>query len=356
MHSERGIALIIVLSIVALLTITVTEFTYSVQLDQHRVRNAVHALQASLLARSGINIAEGFLMLDEEGAWDGFTEQWWLDLDEFCRSLEISDTMHIQCKVEDESGKINVNLTRTRPTPPNAAGNLKTRDAFLRDALRRMFEAHGIKVELVDDLKDYWLKEPTVGADGRLQAIPAFGSLEDFGATFGIPTPLLHRLRPLLTAQPANVLGAININTAKAEVLAAVVNDPQVVSDILAKQVEEEPFTNAGAIKGALGSIEDANVIAQLFNVRSSLFRLQASALTNVDPSDPESGGIGQTLSVLVARRVDPRRKPIDREGPGWTLRPLDWQIEGGARLLLHPEVDDSRENLDANDEMDNGG
>ena len=44
LRNERGIALIIVLVIVALLTITVTEFTYSVQLDQHRVRNSIHAL------------------------------------------------------------------------------------------------------------------------------------------------------------------------------------------------------------------------------------------------------------------------------------------------------------------------
>ena len=61
LRNERGIALFIVLVIVALLTIIVTEFTYSVQLDQHRVRNSIHALQAALLARSGVNLAEGFL-------------------------------------------------------------------------------------------------------------------------------------------------------------------------------------------------------------------------------------------------------------------------------------------------------
>ena len=51
--NERGLALVIVLAVVALLTILVTEFTFNTQLDQHRTRNAVHALQAQLLARSG---------------------------------------------------------------------------------------------------------------------------------------------------------------------------------------------------------------------------------------------------------------------------------------------------------------
>src|SRR5262249_27259495 len=79
-RNERGIALLIVLIVVALLTITVTEFTYSVQIDQHRTRNAIHALQAQLLARSGINLAEGFLMLDDEPSYDARSEQWWLQL------------------------------------------------------------------------------------------------------------------------------------------------------------------------------------------------------------------------------------------------------------------------------------
>src|SRR4029453_8078374 len=65
-RNERGVALLVVLMIVALLTITVTEFTYSVQIDAHRTRNALHALQAQLWARAGFKLAGGFLMLDDE--------------------------------------------------------------------------------------------------------------------------------------------------------------------------------------------------------------------------------------------------------------------------------------------------
>jgi general secretion pathway protein K len=339
-RNERGIALIIVLVVVALLTITVTEFTYSVQLDQHRLRNSIHALQASLLARSGINLAEGFLMQDDEPRFDAFTEEWWLALDEFCGGLELDPGMYVRCRVRDESGKINVN--GTRGTRRVTEDQRVTSDAVLRDALRRIFEAHEIDVEIVDRLAEYWAQDPPEPSDGRQLRVPDFGSLEDFAATFGIPTDRLLRLREILTAQRGYT--RININTAPAEVLAAVINEPGAVSDIVDRQMQEEPFTNVGEIAPLLGDVENANVIRGLFTVNSRLFRLEASAITNANPTALRRGGIGQTLSVLVYRIPDLRRR---QEGePGWTLRPLDWQKEGGARLFRGAGLEEDRSQL----------
>src|SRR5215468_242801 len=104
--NQRGIALLIVLVIVALLTITVTEFTYSVQIDAHRSRNALHALQSQLLARSGVNLAEGFLMMDDDATYDAYSEYWWQQLVEFCNGLQLDESMRVRCSIRDESGKI----------------------------------------------------------------------------------------------------------------------------------------------------------------------------------------------------------------------------------------------------------
>lgn len=341
--NQRGIALLIVLIVVSLLTVTVMEFTYSVQLDQHRVRNSIHALQASLLARSGINIAEGFLLLDEEPRFDAFTEEWWLQLDEFCLGLELEPGMFIRCRVRDESGKININLTRgvRRRTEQQKL----TPDAVLRDALRRLFEAHEIDVDIVDKLADYWAQEPIELADGRRQQVPDFTSLEDFAATFRIPTRKVNRLREILTAQPRHWQRTININTAPAEVLVAVTNEAGIVSEIIDRQQQEEPFTNSGDISRMFVDIdppEARNATSRLFGINSRLFRLEASAVTNAQAGELRSGGIGQTLSVLVRRVTDVRRR---REGTtGWTLRPLDWQKEGGARLFrgIHADEEES--------------
>ena len=341
LRNERGIALIIVLVIVALLTITVTEFTYSVQLDQHRVRNSIHALQAALLARSGVNLAEGFLVEDEEPAYDAYTEQWWLDLNEFCRGVELEPTMRIRCRVQDESGKINVNLTRVTGTGPRVSENQQvTRDAVVRDALRRLFEAHNIDVQSVDRLVEYWQQDPTELPDGTRLPVPDFNSLEDFGATLGIPTSQLRELRDTLTAQPRGFLRGININTAPAEVLSAVLNDGSSVAQVLDRQQQEQPFTNGGEINAVLPDVEYQSALRSLFTVNSRLFRLEASALTNVDPADPDSGGIGQTVSELVYRRPAVGQPRDNSQGPRWTLQPLDWQKEGGARLFWQTGAD----------------
>ena len=357
---ERGVALIIVLVIVALLTITVIEFTYSVQIDQHRTRNALHALQAQLLARSGINLAEGFLMLDDEPQYDAYSEDWWLQLKQFCSELQLDETMRIRCTVRDESGQINLN--NTSEPPRKVQSQAVTASAVLRDAMRCMFMRRGIDVEVVDKLADYWQQDAPPNPDGTPAQVPAFGSLEDFGATFGIPTEQLQQLRGVLTAQPRALLPRININTAPPEVLAAVVSAEKlpecppddVVEKIIERQHDtENPIKSSGEVTGLLQGVANANIKGTLFDVRSRLYRLEASAITNADPENPRGGGIGQTLSALVARQTGPARpgggaggavrtggtgqQPVGASGkplPNWTLRPLDWQKEGGARLF----------------------
>jgi hypothetical protein len=99
-----------------------------------------------------------------------------------------------------------------------------------------------------------------------------------------------------------------------------------------------------------LADTENAQLKQTLFDVRSRLYRLEASARTNVDPLAPGSGGIGQTLSVLVHRQQSTRPRlggqqaagPSGRPLPNWTLRLLDWQKEGGARLFLAGRDDDN--------------
>lgn len=356
LHNERGIALLIVLIIVALLTITVVEFTYSVQIDQHRTRNAIHALQSQLLARSGINLAEGFLMLDEEQGFDSYGEDWWLQLVEFCQDLQLDESMRIKCRVKDESGKINVN--NTREPKRSVGGQAVTVSAVLRDAMKCLFFARDIDVEIVDKLADYWQQDPGQRSDGTQAGIPDFGSLEDFAATFGISGEDVHKLRNVMTAQPRRLLGRINVNTAPLEVLVAVLDAEQVpncgsneaVEQVMQRQQDiENPFRSAGEVKTALGGVENANIKGLVFDTKSSLYRLEASALSNVDPEDPNSGGIGQTLTVLVSRQRSNKPPPggprTGADGqilPNWTLRPLDWQKEGGARLFRPAETDDS--------------
>jgi len=337
--NERGIALLIVLMIVAVLTITVMEFTYSVELDQHRARHALQALQAQLLARSGVNIAQAFLIQDQEPKFDSYTEDWWLQLQQFCTGLEIDPTMRIKCGVEDESGKININSSKMSAASLQQTGQPRTtKDAYIRDALRRLFDAHQIPVandqNIGDALEAYWQQDPPPGE----QTVPFFKSVEEFAAYFQIPTRYLPRLRHLLTTRSRT---GINVNTADPEVLTLVINDDKSVQQIVEDRADQ-PIQNTGQITSTLSNnnVANATVVASLFGVRSQFFRLEASAVANADPSGAPNTGIGQTVSLLVERK--PTRQAQGDPGPLWTLSPLDWQKEGGARLFSQHALDDT--------------
>ncbi len=353
-RNERGIALLIVLMIVALLTIIVTEFTYSVELDQHRARHALHALQAQLLARSGANIAEAFLVQDAEPKFDAYTEDWWIGMKHFCDGLEIDPTVKVVCAVEDESGKINVNGTRTSQQSLNQPpGQRTTKDAYLRAAVNRIFNNHNIPTntdrEIQEILFDYWQEEPPPG----WKQMPPFSSVEDFAAKFEVPTRYLPRLRRLLTTRSRT---GININTAPDEVLAAVFSEVPDADDAVQQVVQqraEQPFENTSQLRDILqnAGVKNASVVAGLFGVQSRFYRLEASAIANVDPgSGARPTGVGQTVELLVERRGGARNQGSDL--PLWTVRPVDWQREGGARLMYER----SQEEKDEGDEGDGDG
>lgn len=351
-RDQRGVALVTVLVVVALLTITVTEFTYSVQLDAYRAQNARHSLQASLLARSGVNLAEGFLILDDDPTYDAKTEEWYLRLKEFCLGLPIGDSMAIRCDVKDESGRINVNLTRGTSDLTSAK---VSKDAVLRTAVNCIFQNQNVSVkdkQINEALVDYWSKDPGKYEDGRPRKVPDFTSLEDFGAQFGLTSQELRTLRPYLAAQPPGVLPRINVNFAEEQVLAAVLSvgaedecgSNQVVEDIMLRRQEEDGgLRNLGEVN--VSQLEYPNVKRSLIDVKSTLYRLESSGIANYDPEHPDGGGIGQTISALVRRSRDPRVRLPDSQTPGWTLRAQDWQKEGGARLFWeHPEEDDEED------------
>ncbi len=338
---ESGLALILVVTVIAMLTIVVTEFTYSVTLSQFRVRNSLHALQAELIVRSGVNLAEGFLSLDEDASVDTRTDEWYIAMLQFCRQTPLPDGSLVRCDVKDESGKINVNHTRrNRARPPNP--DVVTKEDVLEDALRCIFQRRdGLDVEIIDDLREYWLRDPPTLSDGSTRnTIPGFQSLEDFASTFNIPTKHIRYLRKYITAQPTRRLRGVNINIAEPEVLSALINPNPAdncgrtaeVDDILERQLDPEDPIKQVDVRSLLGGLENAQAITSTFVVNSSLYRLEASAITNPDPDNPNRGGVGKTLSVLIYRNC-PETGP-DGNCERWTSKPLDWQKEGGARLF----------------------
>lgn len=398
-RNERGMALIITLMVVAILTIIVTEFTFSAQVDQHMVHNSLSGLQASLLARSGINMGEAFLLHDNDPSIDAFTEEWCplpgprgesCLIDETNSGIVIPENMRLRVQIFDEGAKFNVNLTkptnvaeyknaiaRANVSPPNEA----TMRPFERRRLLlgEILQAFGLEPEALENLQSFWNRsyeqlcqeqlglDPycgqlpgapgTPGPQGRVgqYKAPDFSSLDDIGVIPGFTPALLRRSRPYVTAfdttrtrfanaPVTSTTSPINLNTVPRRLLEILLGDAGTVDNIISER-EQAPIKNPAALVqpavAALAQDPARQGIASLFTYpTSSLFLIRASAIINANPLTGK-GGIGRTASVIVRRDPKPGAGPNTPPGVSrWVLTRIEWHKEGGAALF--------REDLDA--------
>lgn len=370
--NERGIALIVTLLIVALLTITVIEFTDSVQIDQHMARNALNGLQASLLARAGINLGEAFLLHDDHPEFDAYVEDWG-NVEQLNSQLVLPDNMRLRVQIIDEGGKLNINLTRptnliewkrmVNATAQNPAPSVAQ---VARDALRQLLQAQGADAQAEDELDAYWDQlfrsvygDPNSTPIGQGNAGPSgtptpalnnlnlldFASLDDASVVPLLTPSVIRRLRPYVSALPIGV--RVNANTAPRTVLEAILGDSGVVDDIISQRQADGLKTGdlapiVGRLNTRAASGTGVNRAGLLLTVTSQFFRVRASAVVNPNPLTG-LGGIRRSAEMLVQRMQ--RRVPAANGAAGnalhWTLTRLDWQKEPGGALFDHePGVD----------------
>ena len=382
--NQRGIALVITLLVVALLTITVIEFTYSVQIDQHMAHNALSGLQASLLARSGINLGEAFLLHDNDPTADAFTEDWCPDpspdghacrIDETSGQVLLPQNMRLRVQIVDEGGKLNLNLVRFRtPDEWNRWRNTKDGDpkiqphplADWKTAFEQLLSSRGLEPTIADQVLEYWdavfqarfspvsggspsqtpgqtatvIPTPDAGTNLQLQQLE-FASLDDAAVIPGLTPSAIRKLRGVLTALPSTQQ-RVNANTAPAEVLTAIMPDGgEAVSNIVSQR-SQTPLKQADLVSLIAGlnqpGAASRSYAGAMLGVTSSFFQVRASGVVNPNPVTGR-GGISRSATMLVRRT---RRAAPPGNGASvvpWTLTQLDWQKEGGA-VLFQPQGD----------------
>jgi type II secretory pathway component PulK len=388
-RNERGIALVVVLLIVALLSITTLEFAFSAQIYTHMARNALSGLQANLLARSGVNLGEAILGFDDDPQVDAFSEEWCPEPAEASCVIDgaqfgLPDNMLLRIEIFDESGKLNINLTKPR-NQNEYTSKVEDPTRFLlfdmwRIAFERLLESEGIDPEAAQRLYEYWdLRieealnagadaegmdegdtgedeqgetdgETDTGADGaadrQVNSIFAtinFTTIEDANAVLQLPADQMRRLRRFLTA--AAGVTRVNANTAPAEVLLSIIDDEGLVQDILTRRLDM-PMAS-GEITALVPPVSVGEAIPDgrrmLFG-SSDIFRIVASGIVNPNPLTGR-GGIGRSASLLVRRRQS-RSANAGQDAPvAWTFTRLDWQKEGGALLFEEPVDPESQPN-----------
>lgn len=290
---QCGAALVTVLLAITLLTVVVVEFAYSAKVNYHLAYNTWRTLQATSLARSGVNFATLTLKRDrEQSAIDALGEDWARVLP----PMPIGDGV-VVVRAIDEQSKVNLNALR------NANGTIK---ATWRDVTERLFQLRGLDPGLLDPLLD-WLDsddfpEPR-GAErpyylGLTPAIsPRNGLLltsGELGRIAGFTPAVRTRLDEVITVLPDHNT-RVNVNTAPAEVLLALF--PEVEQDALQQFIDsrvENPARGTSDARKRLGLALRVEGL-RLISVRSEFFAVHARATM---------APISQALAVVVHRQA----------------------------------------------------
>jgi general secretion pathway protein K len=214
---QRGVALIIVLWIITLLSVIAVSFANTMRTDVNIVGNSLSRVKAEVLADAALQraIYELFKPQNIEGRWntDGSTREWRY------RDIAINLTM------QDETGKIDIN----RANDQLLRGLFVSQGVAAEDALKL--------VDAIADWRDADSNRRLNGAEAAeyvaagLSYVPAnalFQAIEELKLVLGMTPELYARIAPLITVYSSQP--GINEQIATREVLRALpnVNDEQI--------------------------------------------------------------------------------------------------------------------------------
>jgi len=282
-RGKNGFALVITLIITALLVAITVEFIHDVFVETSLRHSYADAQQASLAAAAG---ASGAVRLVETVlAGQNYTSL----TDAWAAPGEIRDERGtVRVTITEESGKLDLNSI----VFPNGTPN----DACYRSA-QRIFSGLGLPLDMLEAVAD-WVDADDIqrsgGAETRFYGAleqpyaaknAPLESYEELRMVAGIDDKALLKLNPYVTVYPEN-MGApysrINVNTAPAEVLAAL--DERMNSELAERLVEYRrttPIRNPSDITAIPGFETVGIALRNKVTVKGTVFRIQSRAQVN---------------------------------------------------------------------------
>jgi len=300
---RRGVALVLTLLVVVLLTAMILDFDFRTRLDVRAAANFRDDTRAYLLASSAVAAARVVLQEDKDHGTDWINDDW-ATIPEV--PMPVADGT-ISIKIEDEAGKLDVNGFIRRDAQPQEPEPRRV------EAYRRLLEdvlqdVEDVDVDaLVDALLD-WLDDddhPRAGGDessyyGSLEPPYAArnGPLKGFdelGLVKGYTPEILELLRPHVTAlwlpgttDQTTWHPPVNINTASEEVIASL--DPNLADalDGIVADRKNQPFKSCGDVGSVIKLLpEQLKNLCKVLQWKSDYFSVRAS------------GRVGETVRTV---------------------------------------------------------
>ncbi|MCP9440581.1 MAG: type II secretion system minor pseudopilin GspK [Nitrospira sp.] len=285
---ERGIALLLSLLVLALLTAIILEFDAEARREYREAAAFRDHVKSGALMRAAVQAASAALQQDflrdkrSGERFDGPLDLWALPI----KNYAIGDGL-LSAQIQDERGKLNLNdLVASAGDPIQS----KTRT----DRIRRLFELLQINPDLVDALIDWIdqddnprpagaeslyyqsLKPPYRAANGPLQA------LSDLRLVKGFTPDIIARLSRYVTVHPIEGGEPVNINTAEPPVIQAL--DPDITSAMAMEIIQGRPYKTKEELN-RIGSFVDIGAklraSGSVYDVKSDYFSVQLAITVN---------------------------------------------------------------------------
>ncbi len=276
-HGERGVALLIALLALALLTVLVMEFTHSSQVGYRRAAHWLQARRAQLLAESGVTLAEELLVQDGRLTSRDSLEEVWADE---LPPLSL-DEGTIVVRMKDEGSKFNLN---------RLASGARSRDGRAFQELLAGLELDpGLAAPLADWIdrnnavssspagaeETYYrdTEQPYSPRNDPLRTVAELALVKGFGPKE------IEALLPYVT-----VFGSeddpVNVNTAAPEVLRVL--DPHLYDGVLVERIvaarEARPFASLTELRELDGmKVFGETKLKELFALKTRLFRIRST-------------------------------------------------------------------------------
>lgn len=306
---ERGLALVLVIFVVALTTILVVNLAYSTYLSSRSLGMVERQLQAEYMLKSLVNFSAGLIKEDSSPAVDAPQDPWGLFLDgqEIPASLlGITDPgIRIYLEINPTNSKLRVSTLKYSSGNPSSPKRIladKCRDYFYRlfkillnspkliemedhlGIFSRTFTIEDMVANLIDyidqDQEPYNYAGFTGIESPNLEHVFKNGSLQSKRELSRIPGFTPERLQVISPYLETKGEAQININTAGRTVIQALHEDftPEIAAAIHAYIQNEGPLRSVSSMVGRVeGYTSEVNTyLSSLLVTKSNYFRVVA--------------------------------------------------------------------------------
>jgi general secretion pathway protein K len=284
--NDRGVALLLTLMIITILSSLAFRFHHLVQVNYSAAANLRDEMLSWYVAKSGYQVALSVLSEDDDQEVDTLEEEWALFRGSKDNpSLEVNGGQ-FTCQIVDENRKIAVN---------SFIKDDGTVDDEKFGILKRLIDIFGAEDEVLDPLLDwidgdqelrpsgaegdYYLRleDPYPCKDGPLDTLAELSLIRDYSEVFGKDLMEGINLRNFITTAATD--GKININTADPLILQALSKE---IDEELAQRIvefrEDDPFDTKESVKHYFEIVEGITgiygQIENLITVKSDYFSL----------------------------------------------------------------------------------